>query len=89
MQAKRIATSDYCANQVVVLGPHLAMQCHVEMTPEMIVAWCGHWEAEMGAEASSPSIQPPSEILGMIDAELVGLRKLADQLYTRWIESLR
>ena len=23
-----------------VCGPHLAMQCHVEMTPEMIATWC-------------------------------------------------
>lgn len=89
MQAKRIACSDYCANQIVVLGPHLAMQCHVEMTPEMIVGWCEHWEAEMGAEAPSPSIQQPPEILGMIDVELPALRQLADRLYTRWIESLR
>ena len=37
--ATRVLTSPYCENQAFVLGPHLGMQCHVEMTPEPIRAW--------------------------------------------------
>ena len=34
--AERLAASAYCANQMFVIGKHLAMQCHVEMTPALI-----------------------------------------------------
>ena len=36
--AVRIAGSPWCPNQAYVQGPHLGMQCHVEITPEMIDA---------------------------------------------------
>src|SRR5882672_2569004 len=35
-KAVHIAESQYCANQAFVLGKHLGMQCHVEMTPALI-----------------------------------------------------
>ncbi|NTV10706.1 MAG: type 1 glutamine amidotransferase [Zoogloea sp.] len=38
--AVRILSSAACENQAFVLGKHLGMQCHVEMTEEMIRAWC-------------------------------------------------
>ncbi|TMG78351.1 MAG: type 1 glutamine amidotransferase, partial [Betaproteobacteria bacterium] len=38
--ATKIAASPYCANQAFALGKHLGMQCHVEMTPGLIRAWC-------------------------------------------------
>lgn len=34
--ATRILRSAYCENQAFVMGPHLGMQCHVEMTAAMI-----------------------------------------------------
>jgi GMP synthase-like glutamine amidotransferase len=34
--ATRILHSAHCANQAFVRGPHLGMQCHVEMTDSMI-----------------------------------------------------
>lgn len=37
--ATRLLTNAYCGNQMFALGPHLGMQCHVEMTPEMIATW--------------------------------------------------
>ena len=35
-----IASSPDCVNQAFVLDRHLGMQFHVEMTPEMVRAWC-------------------------------------------------
>src|SRR6185503_12178182 len=34
--AERIASSEHCANQAFALGPHLALQCHVEMTADLV-----------------------------------------------------
>ena len=44
--ATRILQSAHCANQAFVRGPHLGMQCHVEMTETMIRSWCQQWAAE-------------------------------------------
>src|SRR5687768_4237984 len=42
--AVRLAASPYCENQMFALGKHLGMQCHVEMTAELIAAWCADWD---------------------------------------------
>jgi GMP synthase-like glutamine amidotransferase len=87
--AARIAFSAYCENQVFVLGPHLAMQCHVEMTPELIRSWCRDWGKEVRALAArTPSVQTPAEMMEGIEARVQALNAVADRLYDRWIEGL-
>lgn len=87
--AKRLLTNAYCANQMFVLGPHLGMQCHVEMTPEMIATWCGQWADEAAAVADQPSVQAPAAMLTQIANHLPSMRLLADQLYGVWIRGLK
>jgi len=87
--ASRILGNSWCQNQMFTMGPHLGMQCHVEMTPEMIATWCGQWAEEATAAAHLPSVQSPQEMLGGIPARLPVMRQLADQLYGRWIAGLR
>ncbi|MDR2452703.1 MAG: type 1 glutamine amidotransferase [Candidatus Accumulibacter sp.] len=87
--ATRLLTSRFCANQMFALGPHLAMQCHVEMTEAMIGTWCEHWENETRGLASLPdSVETPDEIRRRIPDRLPALRRLADQLYSVWIRGL-
>ena len=57
--ATRLLANGYCANQMFVLGPHLGMQCHIEMTPEMIGTWCEQWADEAVAVADLPSAHTP------------------------------
>lgn len=85
----RILKSSYCDNQMFVSGPHLGMQCHVEMTPEMIDSWCSQWAEEAAAVAHQPSVQSPMVMLGEIPDRLATMRQLADQLYGVWIGGLR
>jgi len=88
--ATRILANDYCANQAFALGPHLGMQCHVEMTPEMIGEWCASWPEEVaGIDALPPSIQTPAAMQAQTPARLAAMRKLADALYATWIAGLR
>lgn len=87
--ASRLFKSAYCANQMFVLGPHLGMQCHVEMTPEMISTWCGHWAEEAATLVDQPSVQSPDEMLADIGERLPLMRQLADQLYSVWIAGLK
>ena len=83
--ATRIASSPYCGNQAFALGPHLGMQCHVEMTPELIRAWCRDWEQEVESLARRvPTVQTPAEMLEAVDERTRTLNAIADRLYDRW-----
>ena len=83
-----ILSSPYCANQAYVMGKHLGMQCHVEMTEDMIRAWCDVGADEIAA-ADSPAVQAPAAMLAMNAVNLPELNRCAEQLYTHWIEGLR
>lgn len=86
--ATRLLASTHCANQMFAIGPHLAMQCHVEMTPEMIAAWCAQWGDEVLARADRPSVQPPELMQQEIPERLPAMRQLSEQLYSVWIQGL-
>ncbi|MDR3323232.1 MAG: type 1 glutamine amidotransferase [Zoogloeaceae bacterium] len=84
-----LAENAACAHQIFALGPHLAMQCHTEMLPEMIANWCEQWQEEAAAIAHLPSVQTPEAMQADLPQNLPALRKLADQLYGVWVEGLR
>ena len=87
--ATRILTNPFCANQMFVLGPHLGMQCHVEMTPEMIRTWNQGWPDEVrGIDPLPPSIQTPDQMREDTPKRLPAMRQLAEQLYSVWIAGL-
>ncbi|OZA24777.1 MAG: glutamine amidotransferase [Hydrogenophilales bacterium 17-64-11] len=87
--ATRILDSAWCTNQAYVLnGRHIGMQCHVEMTPELIASWCASGAAEIAA-SSSPGVQSPGAIQADMDARTARLHQLADKIYSRWIQGLR
>ena len=85
----RIAASAYCGNQMFALGKHLAMQCHVEMTPELIAAWCVDWDRENQLLAQqTPSVQTPAEMLFDAEEKTAKLHRVADGIYTQWLKGL-
>ena len=87
--ATRILDSALCANQAYVLnGRHIGMQCHVEMTPELVTSWCDVGAAEIAA-SDSPGVQPPEMIQADLTARTARLHQLADKIYSRWIQGLR
>ncbi|OQA31191.1 MAG: glutamine amidotransferase [Betaproteobacteria bacterium ADurb.Bin341] len=88
--ASRLLTSATCVNQAFALGPHLGLQCHVEMLPEMIRRWCKAWNKETsGLDPLPPSIQTPEMMEAELATRLPQMRRLADQLYGVWIKGLR
>jgi GMP synthase-like glutamine amidotransferase len=87
--ATHIAGNAWCANQIFALGPHLGMQCHIEMLPEMIAHWCQQWDAEAAPIADLPSIQARPVILAEIPRQLPPMRQFADQLYGVWLQGIR
>lgn len=86
----RILASAACANQAYVVGEkHLGMQCHVEMTTEMIRDWCQSGADEIAASLSSPTVQTPEQIAENLDSRLKVLNRAAEQLYSQWIKGLQ
>lgn len=84
----RILSSPYCDNQAFVMGKHLAMQCHVEMTPDLIRTWCRDWGNEVRNRAGA-SIQTPEQMEENLDAKVQDLNAVAARLYDVWVEGLK
>lgn len=85
--AQLVLSSRHCANQAFALGKHFGMQCHVEMTAELIESWCRSGADEIAA-AAGPAVQSPAEIERDLDQRLAKLHAVADRIYARWLEGL-
>ncbi len=83
--AVHLLSSEHCANQAYAIGPHLALQCHIEMTGTMIEDWCAAGEDELSASAASPAVQTAQLIKQSIAQKLPLLHEVAVRLYTRWL----
>jgi GMP synthase-like glutamine amidotransferase len=87
---ERILTGPHCPNQAYVVdGRHLGLQCHVEMTPEMIASWIASGAGEVRQNLASPAVQPVEKIQGEMPARLPELSRTAERLYRRWAQGLR
>ncbi|MCF8198139.1 MAG: type 1 glutamine amidotransferase [Sulfuritalea sp.] len=84
--ATPLLKSLHCNNQAFVRGPHLGMQCHVEMTETMIRSWCQQWSAERAP--ASDSVQAPEQMQEQMESRIAAMRLVADHLYRRWIKGL-
>lgn len=86
--ATRILGNGNCTNQAFVLGPNLAMQCHVEMTEAMIQSWCEVGADEIAA-SDSPAVQSTDQMQALNASHLPQLHRAAEALYTHWISGLQ
>ncbi len=87
--AMRIALSQYCENQMFALGKHLGMQCHIEMTPDMVATWCADWHKEITTVAQqTPSVQSPAQMLAGVTGKTTRLNGVADAIYGEWLKGL-
>lgn len=87
--ATRLLSSAYCDNQAWAMGKHLALQCHVEMTADMIESWCEVGADEVVAAGASPAVQSTEEMMRLMADELPQLNAVADLLYRNWMAGLR
>ena len=84
----RVLESAHCANQAFALGKHFGMQCHVEMTEDLVNVWLRSGADEIRASAASPAVQEPEDIQRDLEARLEALHAVADRIYDRWTEGL-
>jgi len=86
--ATRVLENAHCANQAFALGVHLGMQCHVEMTEDLIRGWVKGGEDEIRESAKSPAVQKPQEMQRDMTRRLEALHEVANRLYDKWTSNL-
>jgi len=86
--ATRILSSQHCVNQAWAIGKHFALQCHVEMTSEMITAWCDVGAGEIEEDVGSPAVRSAFEIKRQTAELLPQMNRVAWRLYSNWIAGL-
>jgi GMP synthase-like glutamine amidotransferase len=87
--AVRIMGNRNCENQGFVIGKNLGMQCHVEMTEQLIESWCDTGAGEIEQSRSSPAVQTAGEMKARMQEKIAAMRRVADRLYDRWVKGLK
>ena len=82
-----LLSSPYCESQAFAMDKHLALQCHVEMTEEMVKTWCEIGIEEI-ADSAGSSVQSVEAIQTDLTRRVAALNQVACRLYSKWISGL-
>ena len=88
MNAVHLLSSPYCQNQAYAISKHLAFQCHIEMTPEMVESWCAVGTEELAESAASVAVQQAEKMRETLPLHCFFLNKVARQVYSQWMKGL-
>ena len=88
MGATKLAGSPACPNQAWALGPHLAMQFHIEMD-ESKAHWWANDEDPKWAESRAlyESVQDKDAIIAGIAPHLAQHQATANHIYATWLKN--
>ncbi|MEJ1958097.1 MAG: type 1 glutamine amidotransferase [Nitrosomonadales bacterium] len=86
--AVHLLSSAWCQNQAYSIGKHLAFQCHVEMTEQMILDWCEVGADEITTGIGNAAVQSAALMQVQVADKLPQLHTVARQLYKHWITGL-
>lgn len=87
--ATHLLSSQYCHNQAYAMGRHLAFQCHIEMTAEMVRSWCEVGSQEIQDASASPGVQQVAKIENNLNVKISALQAVARGVYERWVTGLK
>jgi len=87
--ATHILRSRHCRNQGYVIGKSLALQCHIEMTPELVRSWARDGKREIAAARSPITVQQPARMIMSLNRRTDELHRVADRFYSHWIKGLQ
>ncbi|HKB83395.1 MAG TPA: type 1 glutamine amidotransferase [Burkholderiales bacterium] len=85
----RIMGNRNCENQGFVVGKNLGMQCHVEMTEQLIDSWCESGADEIAGNRASPAVQSAEQMKSRMEEKIAAMRRIADRLYDNWVKGLQ
>jgi len=87
--ATHLLSSPHSRHQAYSIGQHLALQCHIEMTVEMIKLWCDNGQHELREAIDSPAVQQAQAMQYQLEQRVWQLNQIAKQVYTQWIQGLK
>ena len=86
--ATLLATSPACPNQAWAMGPHLAMQFHIEIDENKIHTWVNDDDAKWTqAREQYATVQDKIEMLAGIPYHLAQHQATADAIYRKWLST--
>ena len=83
--AEPVLESEYCPNQGFVYGNTLALQCHIEMTEEMVRDWANRAGSSL---QRSETVQDETQMKDRLTMHIAALNSIADRIYSYWIQGL-
>lgn len=88
-EAELLAHSAACPRQAYAIGPHLAMQFHIEVDAAKVRHWSQEdsprWQAAVRQHAT---VQDGATLRAGLAVELAAHQRLADRLYGVWLEGV-
>lgn len=84
--AQPLLSNEHCPHQAFAMDSILALQCHVEMTEELVREWVARYADEL--RTPTPSLQSPEQITADLPNRISVLQQHADTLYRRWLQPL-
>lgn len=84
--ATPILKSQHCAHQGFVIGNTLALQCHVEITADMVREWATLYQDELSSPTET--VQSLEDMVSNLDKRIEDLQNVADVLYRRWLRPI-
>jgi GMP synthase (glutamine-hydrolysing) len=84
--AELLASSPACAHQAFALGPHLAMQFHIEITPAKVDEWSANPGEAYAVDVllHRDSVQDPARMHAATKRHLADSQALATRIYRTW-----
>jgi GMP synthase (glutamine-hydrolysing) len=84
--AQRLASSAACPNQAFAIGPHLAMQFHVELDADKLAYWSTSQDpAYLRLQQTCATVQSGAAMRALASTSLAAQQAMAARLYARWI----
>ena len=85
--AKRTLFGRFCINKGFSIGKHLGLQCHLEVTADSVREWCAKGRSEIESHPGR-SVQTEAVILNNLEQKISDLHRVADRVYSTWVQGL-
>lgn len=82
--ATRALFGMHCRNKGFTLGPHVGLQCHLEVTEDIVQDWCQAGAQELRLPCGQ-SVQAAGTVLAGLRDRLPRTREAARWLYASWL----
>lgn len=87
--ARPLGRSEACPYQAFSIGPHLAMQFHVELDAPKLLAWTTAHDERFFASTAVPTVHDSARMRRETALHLAAQQRLAERIYARWMRFAR